>query len=213
MSACCEHDHGHGRSEGPVDDGYRRVLWIALAVNAAMFAVEIVAGLTAGSAALKADALDFFADAANYAISLFAIGLAGLWTSRAALLKGACMAAFGIYVLGDTALKLATGAVPEPLTMGIVGVVALAANGGVAALLYRHRSGDANRRSVWLCSRNDAIGNVAVLLAASGVFASGTGWPDFVVAAVMAGLALTSARSIIFHALDELRRPAAAPAD
>jgi len=212
MSACCEHDHGPPPSA--VDHVYRRVLWIALAVNAAMFAVEIVAGLTAGSAALKADALDFFADAANYAISLFAISLAGAWTSRAALLKGGCMAAFGIYVLGDTALKLASGAVPEPLTMGVVGVVALAANGGVAALLYRHRAGDANRRSVWLCSRNDAIGNVAVLLAASGVFASGTGWPDFIVAAVMAMLALTSARSIILHALQELRhRPLSASAD
>jgi Co/Zn/Cd efflux system component len=211
MSSCCDHDHGCAPPSG--DGNYRRILWVALVINALMFAVEIAAGVAADSAALKADALDFLADAANYGISLFAIGLAGYWTSRAALLKGGCMAAFGIYVLIDTALKLAGGTVPEPMTMGVVGVLALVANGSVAVLLFRHRGGDANRRSVWLCSRNDAIGNLAVLLAASGVFASGTGWPDFIVAAIMAGLALTSARSIIRHALGELRRPLPAAAD
>ncbi|HEX9466017.1 MAG TPA: cation transporter [Alphaproteobacteria bacterium] len=209
MSACC--DHGCAPTQA-ADRGYRRILWVALAINAAMFAIEIVAGFTASSAALKADALDFLADAANYAISLFAIGMAGYWTSRAALLKGASMGAFGLYVLGDTALKLATGSVPEPVTMGAVGVLALAANGSVAALLFSHRGIDANRRSVWLCARNDAIGNVAVLLAASGVFVSGTGWPDFLVAAIMAGLALSSARLIIRQALGELRRPLPAAA-
>ena len=212
MSACCDHDHGCA-APSPGDRTYRRILWVALLVNALMFGVEIVAGVAADSAALKADALDFLADAANYAISLLAIGLAGYWTSRAALLKGTCMAAFGLYVLGDTALKLATGTVPEPMTMGVVGVLALVANGSVAALLFSHRGVDANRRSVWLCARNDAIGNVAVLLAASGVFVSGTGWPDFIVAAIMAGLALTSARSIIRHARAELRRPLAAAAE
>jgi cation diffusion facilitator family transporter len=212
MSACCDHDHGCAPSGGSQDAAFRRVLWIAFAVNAAMFAVEIAAGVTAGSAALKADALDFLSDAANSAISLFALGLAGLWTSRAALLKGACMGAFGLYVLGDAAMKIVSGTVPEPVTMGLVGILALAANGGVAILLYRHREGDANRRSVWLCSRNDAIGNIAVMIAASGVFASGTGWPDVAVAVIMAGLALTSSRRIILHALEELRRPTAAMA-
>lgn len=210
MSACCDHCHAPPPSQ---DDGFRRILWIALAVNAAMFAVEIAAGLAAGSAALKADALDFLSDAGNYAVSLFAINLAGAWTSRAALIKGASMGAFGLYVLGDTAFRLLSGAVPEPLTMGAVGVLALAANLGVAVLLFRHRGGNANSRSAWLCARNDAIGNLAVLLAAGAVFWSDTGWPDAIVAAAMAVLALTSARSIIRHALDELRHPQPAAAD
>ena len=206
MSACCD-DHCHAPAPGPVDRAFRRILWVALALNATMAAVEIAAGLAAGSAALKADALDFFSDASNYGISLFALGLAGAWTSRAALVKGASMGVFGLYVLGDTAFKLMTGTVPEPMTMSAVGLLALAVNLGVAVLLYRHRGGDANRRSAWLCARNDSIGNVAVMLAAGVVYVTGTGWPDIVVAAAMAVLALTSARSIIRHARDELRRP------
>ena len=210
MSACCDH---HCHAPSPENHGFRRVLWVALAVNAAMFAIEIAAGFAAGSAALKADALDFLGDASNYAISLLALGLAGLWTSRAALVKGLSMGAFGLYILGDAALKIANGVVPEPAMMGGVGLLALAANAGVAVLLYRHRGGDANRRSAWLCSRNDAIGNLAVLAAAGTVFLTDTAWPDIIVAAVMAGLELTSARSIILHALAELRRPQPAVAD
>ena len=210
MSACCDHDCA---PVPPADHAFRRVLWVALAVNATMFAVEVAAGLVAGSAALKADALDFLGDASNFAISLFALSLAGAWTSRAALLKGLSMGAFGLYILGDTAMKVVHGVVPEPVTMGAVGIVALAANAGVAVLLYRHRGGDANRRSAWLCARNDAVGNIAVLIAAASVFATGTGWPDVIVAVVMAGLELSSARAIIVHALAELRRPQPAAAD
>lgn len=210
MTSCC--DHGHACAAPPSDHGFRRVAWVALVINATMFLVELAAGQVAGSAALKADSLDFLADASNYGISLFALGLAGAWTSRAALVKGASMGAFGLYVLGDTGVKLLTGAVPEPVTMGIVGLAALAANLGVAILLYRHRRGDANKRSAWLCSRNDAIGNVAVLLAAGVVYVTGAGWADVIVAVAMAGLALTSARSIILHARDELRRPHTLPA-
>jgi cation diffusion facilitator family transporter len=210
MAGCCEHDHG------PVDAAdhmFRRALWIALVINASMFVIEIAAGVFSGSAALKADALDFFGDASNFAVSLFALSLAGAWTSRAALFKGATMGAFGLYILGDAAAKIFTGAVPEPATMGIVGCLALAANVGSAVILYRHRGGDANQRSAWLCSRNDAIGNVAVLVAAATVSLTGSAWPDIVVAAIMAGLELTSARAIIRHALAELRRPQAAAAE
>jgi Co/Zn/Cd efflux system component len=207
MSAHCGHDHGPAPAAD--DHAYRRVLWVALAVNAAMFMVEIAAGLTSGSAALKADALDFFADAANYAISLLVLGRAAAWSSRAALVKGSSMLVFGLLVIGDTAYRLATQTVPEPGTMGIVGAAALAANFGVAVLLYRFRNGDSNRRSVWLCTRNDALGNLAVLLAASGVFASGTGWPDYAVAAIMAVLALSGAWQIIAQARGELRQTAA----
>lgn len=210
--SCCDDDCP--APIAPEDRGFRRILWVALAVNATMFLVEIAAGLIAGSAALKADSLDFLTDASNYAITLFALGLAGAWTSRAALVKGASMGAFGLYVLGDAIFRIVSGGSPEPLTMGVVGLLALAANAGVAVLLYRHRGGDANRRSAWLCSRNDAIGNVAVLAAAGIVALTGTAWADLIVAAVMAGLELTTARSIIRHALDELRRsPAVAAAD
>lgn len=212
MSSCCD-DHCHAPVP-PEDRGFRRVLWVALAVNASMFLIEIVAGLAAGSAALKADSLDFLADASNYAISLFALGLGGAWTSRAALVKGASMGAFGLYVLSDALFRALNGGTPEALTMGVVGMLALASNVGVAILLYRHRGGDANRRSAWLCSRNDAIGNLAVLVAAVLVAVTATAWADLIVAAVMAILELTSARSIIRHALAELRgRHAVAAAD
>jgi Co/Zn/Cd efflux system component len=206
MSAhCCHHDHGSS-SESPA---YRRVLWAALAVNAAMFGVEIVAGLNAGSVSLLADALDFLGDAANYAISLAVLGAALKWRARASLLKGASMAAFGIWVLFVTAHHAMAGTVPDAPTMGIVGVLALAANLGVAALLYRFREGDSNMVSVWLCTRNDAIGNLAVMAAALGVFGTGGGWPDFIVAAIMASLALTASWRVIRQALGELRSPPA----
>lgn len=183
---------------------YRRVLWVALIVNALMFAVEIFAGAGARSAALQADALDFLADAGNYAITLFVLSAALGRRARAAMLKGITMAGFGVWVIGASVYRLATGGVPEPVTMGVVGVIALAANLGVAALLYRYRTGDSNMRSVWLCSRNDAIGNIAVALAALGVFTTRTGWPDAVVALVMASLALTGAVQIVRHARQEL---------
>ena len=210
MSACCEHDHN---PVPPSDHAFRRALWIALTLNATMFVLEIAAGLFSGSAALKADALDFFGDASNFTVSLFALSLAGAWTSRAALLKGITMGGFGLYILGDAAAKIFTGAVPEPATMGIVGCLALTANIASAVVLYRHRGGDANRRSAWLCSRNDAVGNVAVLIAAGAVSLTGTAWPDIIVAAIMAGLELTSARAIIRHAWAELRQPRLAAAE
>jgi cation diffusion facilitator family transporter len=205
MSACCDHDHCHTPAAGAVPPGYRRALWIALAVNAAMALVEIGAGLAAGSVSLLADAVDFFGDAANYALSLAVLAMALHWRSRVALLKGWTMAGFGVFVLGRAAWSLSTGQVPEPVTMGVVGTLALLANVGVALLLYAYRDGDANMRSVWLCTRNDAIGNLAVLAAAAGVFGTGRGWPDLLVAVVMATLALTAARSVLRQARHELK--------
>ncbi|MFS0851421.1 cation transporter [Novosphingobium panipatense] len=187
------------------DAAWRRVLWIALVINAAMFGVEIIAGVTAGSASLKADALDFLGDAANYAISLGVAGMALVWRARAAMAKGVSILLFGLWVLGNTIWMAAQGAVPAAETMGIVGVVALVANLACAAMLWRQRGGDANRRSVWICSRNDAIGNIAVVAAALGVFGTGTGWPDIAVAAIMAGLALSGGWQIIRQARGELR--------
>lgn len=201
MSAHCNHHH----HPAPQRRGYRRALLIALIVNAAMFGIELGFGLTADSAALLADALDFFGDAANYAIALAVLGLAPVWRARSAWLKGLSMGAFGVFVLGRAAWGAWQGAAPEPLTMGVVGALALAANLGVAALLYAWREGDATMRSVWLCTRNDAIGNLAVLAAAAGVFGSGTAWPDLAVAALMAGLALSAAASVMRQAQRELR--------
>jgi Co/Zn/Cd efflux system component len=186
------------------------VLWAALAVNALMFGVEVVAGAGARSSALHADALDFLADAANYGITLFVLGAALRTRASAALAKGGSMGAFGVWVVGRAAYDAATGTVPAPEVMGAVGVLALAANAGVAALLYRHRAGDSNMRSVWLCTRNDMIGNAAVLAAASGVVATGRGWPDAVIALGMAALALSGASQIVRQAAGELRRSGAA---
>ncbi|RSV14819.1 cation transporter [Sphingomonas sp. ABOLG] len=187
------------------DPKWRRALWIALAINGGMFAIEIIAGITGGSKALQADALDFFGDAANYAISLGVAGMALVWRARAAMLKGATLAGLGIYVLASTLWAVWHGGVPEAHLMGVIGLAALVANTGVALMLYRFRTGDANMRSVWICSRNDAIGNIAVVLAAAGVFGTGTAWPDLIVAGIMAALGLWGGFQIISQARAELR--------
>jgi Co/Zn/Cd efflux system component len=189
---------------------WRRALWIALAVNAGFFVAEIVAGAAAGSAALQADALDFFGDAANYAISLGVAGMALTWRARAAVAKGSTLLAFALWVLGSTAWHAVHGTLPRADVMGVVGIAALIANGGVAVMLYRFRTGDANMRSVWICSRNDAVGNAAVLLAAMGVFGTGTGWPDVIVAAIMGGLGLWGGLQIVTQARGEIRSERAA---
>ncbi|MCC7049272.1 MAG: cation transporter [Alphaproteobacteria bacterium] len=218
MSGCCDHDHGHDHGHGhdhdamTTDASFRRVLWISLAVNAAMFVTEAASSFAAGSTALLADSLDFFADSTNYAISLYALALGARARSRAALVKGLSMGAIGLWVMGAAAHKVATGAVPDPFIMGPVGLLALLANVFVAVLVYSHRKGDANRESVWLCSRNDAIGNIVVMLAASGVFATASYWPDVVVAVVMAGLSLAAAWRVVRRALRELGAPSRAMA-
>ncbi len=201
--SCCS--HGSSTPAASHSPRYRRVLWAALVINVCMFAVELAGGLSAGSVSLLADAVDFFGDAANYGISLLVLGMALTWRARAALLKGLSMGVFGIFVLGRAAWSASAGIVPEPTTMGAIGALALVANVAVAAMLYAWREGDANMRSVWLCSRNDAIGNLAVMAAALGVFGTGSAWPDLAVAAVMGVLALSAARSVVRQARAELR--------
>lgn len=184
---------------------YRRVLWAVLAINAVMFLAEIGAGLAAGSASLQADALDFLGDAANYAISLLVVGMALRYRAAAALAKGLTMGVFGLWVVGTVVWHAAHGTLPSAFTMGAVGVAALAANVASFGLLWAYRKGDANMRSAWICTRNDVLGNVAVLLAAVGVFGTGTGWPDVIVAAIMAGLALQGAVVVAQQSTAELR--------
>jgi len=209
MGDCCS--GGCSADKPPVDPRYRRVLWLALIVNAAMFGVELIGGWAAGSVSLLADAVDFFGDAANYGVSLFVLGLASVWRSRTALVKGATMGAYGAFVIASALWHLASGTVPEAHTMGVIGTAALLANGLVAALLFAFRNGDANMRSVWLCTRNDMIGNVAVLLAALGVWQAGSGLPDLFVAGVMGVLGLSAARSVITQARSELNARGAEP--
>jgi Co/Zn/Cd efflux system component len=191
------------------DPKWRRVLWIALIINAAMFAVEIVAGVAADSRALQADALDFLGDSANYAISLGVAGMALSWRARAALLKAATMLAFGLWVFASAVWGFIAGTTPQAETMGLIGALALVSNVVVALMLYRWRTGDANMRSVWICSRNDAIGNLAVMAAALGVFGTGQGWPDLLVAAIMAALAIWGSVDVFRHARGDLASAAA----
>ncbi|MGB6766859.1 MAG: cation transporter [Methyloceanibacter sp.] len=195
-SACC---HADQVSE------HRRVLWTVLTINLIMFLIEVGAGLAAGSASLQADALDFLGDAGNYAISLFVVGMALRYRATAALVKGATMDVFGLWVVGTVIWHAAHGTLPNDFTMGAVGIAALIANAASFGLLWAYRSGDANMRSAWVCTRNDVFGNLAVLLAAIGVFGTGTGWPDIIVATTMAALALQGAWIVVSQSRAELR--------
>jgi Co/Zn/Cd efflux system component len=203
MSSCCSHCDLPDPKQTTV---YRRVLWAVLAINAVMFFVEIGAGLAAGSSSLQADALDFLGDTANYAISLFVVGMALRYRATAALVKGATMGVFGLWVIATVVWHVLHGTLPSAFAMGAIGFAALLANAASFALLWAHRGGDANMRSAWICTRNDVIGNIAVLLAAAGVFGTGTGWPDFVVATIMAGLALQGAVIVLRQSMAELRQ-------
>jgi len=198
------------RSPAP---GFRRALWIALWVNLAMFFVEGAASLQSGSVSLMADAIDFFGDSANYILSLSVLSLGMLWRGRAAMVKGITMALFGIVVWARTLWVMEQGITPEPFTMGTIGLLALIANLSVAFVLFRFRDGDSDMRSVWLCSRNDAIGNLAVMAAALGVFGTGSAWPDLSVAAIMGTLAISAGVSVVRHArtdISEAKSPAGA---
>jgi Co/Zn/Cd efflux system component len=196
-------------SSPSADPRFRKALWVALVLNALMFVVELGASWQSGSVSLLADSIDFFGDSVNYALSLAVLAMATPVRSKAAIFKAACMGAFGVFVLGRALWGVQAGIAPEPMVMGAVGLAALAVNAGVALMLYRFRSGDANMRSVWICSRNDALGNLAVLLAALGVFGTGSAWPDLLVAGIMGGLALSGSWSVMRHARKELRAPVA----
>ncbi|MGU3404952.1 cation transporter [Methylobacterium brachiatum] len=188
-----------------VDPRYKAVLWTVIGINGAMFVTEMAAGQLAGSQALKADALDFLADTVTYGLSLAVIGASLAVRSKAALFKGASLFLMALWVFGSTVYETMVLGVPKAEVMGVIGMMALAANLGSVLLLRRYKDGDANVRSVWLCSRNDAIGNVVVMVAALGVWGTATAWPDLIVAAVMAGIFLTSSVQILRQAWAEHR--------
>jgi Co/Zn/Cd efflux system component len=198
----CAHDH---ISDEELDRNvFRKVLWIVFLINALMFVVEFGSAFFANSVSLQADALDFLADAATYGITLMVLGSSVRIRSSAALLKGLSMGILGVWIFARTIYNASENIIPLADVMGSIGFAALIANVVCAILLYKHRSGDSNMRSVWLCSRNDAIGNIAIMIAASGVFAMNSGWPDFVVASLMATLAIISSYQIIKQAVREL---------
>lgn len=205
MSAHCHHET---QFDG-VSDDYKRRLWLVVAINAAMFVVEVLAGAFAESQALRADALDFLGDAATYGLSLAVIGAPTKTRATAALLKGISLAIMAVWVLGSTIYQVFILGVPKADIMGMIGALALVANVASVLLLMRYAEGDANVRSVWLCSRNDAIGNVAVMIAALAVWGTTTAWPDLIVAAIMASLFFWSAVQIIRQSREELRQNAA----
>lgn len=202
-----DEDCGGCSAVSPKFDGvspdYRRRLWLVIAINAAMFLTELTAGTVAGSQALRADALDFLADAATYGISLAVIGASLRARSTAAVLKGVSLSLMAVWVLGSTAYHAFAIGIPKAEVMGAIGILALLANLASVLILVRYKDGDANVRSVWLCSRNDAIGNVAVMIAALGVWGTATAWPDLIVAAIMATLFLTSSAQILRQAWRE----------
>ncbi|WP_443612089.1 cation transporter [Acinetobacter pseudolwoffii] len=199
MACSCSHEPVPPKP----DSKFRTALWIALVVNLTLFVVELIGGAYAHSSALWADALDFFGDAVNYGVSLAVIGASLYWRATVALLKGMTMALFGLVIMGKVIYAYLQGIPPEALTMGLIGVLALLANVFTVVILYAFREGDSNMRSVWLCSRNDAIGNAAVILAAVGVFGTGSLWPDIIVAMIMASLGLTAGYQIVKQALAE----------
>jgi cation diffusion facilitator family transporter len=199
---CCAPQSDGGRRHD--DPRWRRVLWIALGLNAAMFVVESVAGYSAQSRALQADALDFLADSANYAISLGVAGMALTWRARAALAKGASLILFGVGVLIAAIWGLANGTRPEPVTMSAVGALALAVNLFVTLMLFRFREGDANMRSVWICSRNDAVNNLLVIGAGFAVLWTGSALPDLLAALFMATLGIIGGWQVVRQARGEL---------
>ena len=189
-----------------ITPAYRRALWIVVALNAGYAIVEITASLIGRSEALKADALDFFGDGVITGMGLLAIKWSLIWRARAALIQGFFLAALGLGVIGTAIYRVFVLNEPEPKMMGLFGGVALIVNVIAALVLIPHRTGDANVRAVWLFSRNDAIGNFMVLIAAALVIWTGTRWPDLAAAAIIAVLFLHSAWSIIEDARNDLKR-------
>jgi cation diffusion facilitator family transporter len=203
MSGC--HDHCNESGQSGVSAEYRKVLWVCLIANAVMFVAQMIASYAAHSVSLLANSADFFSDAANYGISLYVLDQSLRQRAKASLFKGISLGLVGVWVAFETLHHALQPELPKPLIMAVISVVALAVNVGCAMLLYKYRGGDSNRESVWICSRNDAIGNIAVMIAAAGVFASSTIWPDIIVAAILGWLAVSGSWRIYRSAIKELK--------
>lgn len=197
--ACCEVKHDQTNQK------IRKVLWIALFLNALMFVVEFTASFVADSVSLKADSIDFLGDSFNYGISLYVLNATIRTRSMASMLKASSMGLFGVWVIYEAIFNAIQGSAPDAPAMGLLGFLALVVNVFVAFLLFKFREGDSNMQSVWLCSRNDAIGNIAVMIAASGVFLTGTMWPDLIVAGIMGILGLMACYKVFKKAIPEYR--------
>ena len=203
MVVCCEHDD--------IDlaalqvKSFRQILWVVLFINGIMFIAEFSSAFFAGSVSLQADALDFLGDTVTYALTLMALGFSLKVRAKVALFKGVSLGLLGLWVYGQMLYYFFLDQAPSYEIMGTMGIIAFCANLISAILLYRYRVGDSNMQSVWLCSRNDAIGNLAIIVAASGVFATGAAWPDFMVATIMATLSVTASIRIIKVAMNEVR--------
>jgi len=202
MSGC--HDHCNESGQSGVSAEYRKVLWICLIANAVMFVVQMIASYAAHSVSLLANSADFLSDAANYGISLYVLDQSLRQRAKASMFKGISLGLVGLWVAFETLHHALQPELPKPLIMAAISVIALAVNIGCAVLLYKYRGGDSNRESVWICSRNDAIGNIAVMIAAAGVFASSTIWPDIIVAAILGWLAVSGSWRIVRLSKKEL---------
>jgi len=181
-------------------------LKVVLGINVLMFLVEVVAGWYAGSTALLADSLDMLGDAFAYGFSLYVVGRSVRWKAVSAMFKGGIMAAFGVMVLGQAIYKMVVPHTPHFGTIGLIGLLALVANSACLGLLWRHRAEDINMRSVWLCSRNDIIANLSVLVAAGGVWLSDSQWPDVLIGLGIALIFFRSATHVIQDAIHTCRR-------
>ena len=197
MSDNCCHDHSHDLKFNPNNITFKRVLWLALILNLSMFFIEVFFGVLSQSLALRADAIDFLGDALNYFVTLFLINKSLKAKSTVSITKAIFMLTFAFWVLGEAIYRFYKGELPDAFTMSWVGGLALAINAIVAFMLFKYKDGDSNMQSVWLCSRNDALGNLAIIIASAGVYWWGTKWPDLIVALVMAILALTAAIQIL----------------
>lgn len=204
MGSSCSHDHNHEIEYDPNNKAFKRVLWLSLILNLGMFFVEVIYGVLSNSLSLRADAIDFLGDSANYFVTLFILSSALTIKSKVSLAKAIFMLAFGAWILIEAVMRFNSVQIPDSLTMSWVGFLALFVNAFVAYLLFKFKDGDSNMQSIWLCSRNDAIGNLAVILASGGVFALASKWPDLIVAIGMASLAVHSAIQIIKAARNEL---------
>lgn len=201
--ASCD-DHCQIDAQSATSGEYRKILWVCLVANGIMFVVQMVASYIAGSVSLLANSADFLSDAANYGISLFVLSKTLRIKAKASIIKGVSLGMVGLWVAFETFDHSLEQSIPKPDIMVTVSIIALIVNVGCAVLLYRYRKGDSNASSVWLCSRNDAIGNIAVMFAAGGVFALGSAWPDIIIAAILAWLALSASWQIVMAARKEL---------